>query len=333
MRMVEREAEMESSEHALLLARIHSYESGEYGLSEAITEIKDLKNQIRVRDRQVESVTQEINILQMQVHDLEDENEMLRDKLGLEKNVDVSRETKRYLKNRKNEIIALRSKVNNLEETVVQLKTINYSLRKQLAQGDFNQAQKVDTGTEAPSSSFIISERDQPDGGSTVPPASPKPSTHDVCLGVNFKLEDWKQKYEIILEENTALRIGLQEILDAMHKLTGSLLVNITLCHFTSTLSFLIRFTDEGTSDVIVQSPVLEELLREMSARGIINYPFPVTSVHLKVCNLEGKCAQLREDLHRSRYCGHLMQLKKYEDIKCSNTICNLFIQTRGEGG
>lgn len=51
----------------------------------------------------------------------------------------------------------------------------------------------------------------------------------------------------------------------------------------------------------MIQAPVLEELLREMSARGIINYPFPISSFHMKVCNLEGKCSQLREELHRVR--------------------------------
>ncbi|ODN05412.1 hypothetical protein Ocin01_01255, partial [Orchesella cincta] len=252
-----------------------------YGLSEAISEIKDMKSQIRVRDKQVESVTQEINILQMQVHDLEDENEMLRDKLGLERNVDVSRETKRYQKSRKNEVIALRSKVNHLEDNIVQLKTMNYSLRKQLAQLELNQHLTVE-GLQH-QGGLTLAERDRPDGGSV---ASPKPTSladkdaasGNLGLAVNFKPEDWKQKYEIILEENTALRKGLQEILDAMHKLT-----------------------DEGSSEFIIQSPILEDLLREMSARGIINYPYPITSFHLKVCNLEGKCAQLREDLHRIR--------------------------------
>lgn len=227
LKIVEKEAETESAEHAALLAKIHAYEAGEYGLSEAISEIKDLKNQVRIRDKQVESVTQEINILQMQVHDLEDENEMLRGKLGLERNVDVSRETKRYQKNKKNEIFALRSKVNQMDETIVQLKTTNYSLKKQLAQIEFHQ-QQYPVGTE-PLGVVVPAERDGPDGGSV---SSPKPAnavsdkdmTNSSILVVSntFKLEDWKEKYEIILEENTALRKGLQEILETMHKLTGN---------------------------------------------------------------------------------------------------------------
>ena len=57
--------------------------------------------------------------------------------------------------------------------------------------------------------------------------------------------------------------------------------------------------TDEGSSDVLIESPILENLLREMSARGLIHYPYGISSFHLKVCNLEGKNAQLREEIHR----------------------------------
>jgi hypothetical protein len=52
----------------------------------------------------------------------------------------------------------------------------------------------------------------------------------------------------------------------------------------------------------MIESPILENLLREMSARGLINYPYAISSFHLKVCNLEGKNSQLREELHRIRY-------------------------------
>jgi centrosomal protein CEP290 len=58
--------------------------SGEYGLSQAVQEIKDLKANLRLRDEKIEGLTSQVNQLGIAVNDTETENEELRERLGLD---------------------------------------------------------------------------------------------------------------------------------------------------------------------------------------------------------------------------------------------------------
>ncbi|XP_071791224.1 centrosomal protein of 290 kDa-like [Asterias amurensis] len=66
------------------LTRMSEYEAGEYGLVEAVQEIKECKKHITVRDRNIEELTQNVNKLEMALNDLLEENEELRGRLGLD---------------------------------------------------------------------------------------------------------------------------------------------------------------------------------------------------------------------------------------------------------
>nr|XP_006816174.1 PREDICTED: centrosomal protein of 290 kDa-like [Saccoglossus kowalevskii] len=66
------------------LVRMREYEAGEYGLADAVQEIKDGKKQIGVRDKDIEKLTQHVNKLELQMNDLMEENEDLRERLGLD---------------------------------------------------------------------------------------------------------------------------------------------------------------------------------------------------------------------------------------------------------
>jgi centrosomal protein CEP290 len=82
----------DSEKHAMLkekelnevLTRMREYESGDYQLQQAVNEIKGLKTQIKIRDRDIETLTKHLNKLDYQLEDVLQENDDLRAKLGME---------------------------------------------------------------------------------------------------------------------------------------------------------------------------------------------------------------------------------------------------------
>jgi len=52
-------------------------------LEEAVAEIKDFKKQIKIRDREIETLIKEVNKLELKMNDFLDENEELRERLGM----------------------------------------------------------------------------------------------------------------------------------------------------------------------------------------------------------------------------------------------------------
>ncbi|XP_064306563.1 centrosomal protein of 290 kDa isoform X2 [Phalacrocorax carbo] len=82
--LAEADAREKDKELVEALKRMRDYELGIYGLEEAVAEIKDLKKQIKIRDHEIETLIKEVNKLELKINDFLDENEELRERLGLE---------------------------------------------------------------------------------------------------------------------------------------------------------------------------------------------------------------------------------------------------------
>ncbi|XP_075006769.1 centrosomal protein of 290 kDa isoform X4 [Calonectris borealis] len=82
--LAEADAREKDKELVEALKRMRDYELGIYGLEEAVAEIKDLKKQVKIRDHEIETLIKEVNKLELKINDFLDENEELRERLGLE---------------------------------------------------------------------------------------------------------------------------------------------------------------------------------------------------------------------------------------------------------
>ena len=61
-----------------MIVQLRNYETGEFGLTEALTQIKELTQQRAVRDKHIEQLVETANSLKLTCDNLQDENLTLR---------------------------------------------------------------------------------------------------------------------------------------------------------------------------------------------------------------------------------------------------------------
>jgi Mg2+ and Co2+ transporter CorA len=63
---------------AELIRTVHRYESGTYGLAEATKEVKETRDQLKIRNDHIEKLIEQLNTLEDRIEDLALENSDLR---------------------------------------------------------------------------------------------------------------------------------------------------------------------------------------------------------------------------------------------------------------
>ena len=299
----EESAKDKAEELSDAITKLRKYESGEYGLKEAVDEIQSQKKAIKARDRQIEELMNQCNSLQFESSEIGEENSELREKLGMDKRetqyhatsesgVNGSKPTISSMGKHQEKALVqvMQREIERLEEERIQLKTDNRKLAQQLGQRaaklglNAEDLQAIQEYTEALKNRRLgitgLDDRD-PIHAIKMHESSVHMQKHlqekiDEATSLNKELSNLKTKYDDMFEENNKLREGMHEILDSVKE-------------------------QDGKSDVVVSCPVLEQLLIILDARHYYGDYKPAMGLKAQMEKLEGVNSHLRDQARKLR--------------------------------
>ncbi|KAF6339055.1 centrosomal protein 290 [Rhinolophus ferrumequinum] len=294
--LAEADAREKDKELVETLKRLKDYESGVYGLEDAVIEIKNCKNQIKIRDREIEVLTKEINKLEMKINDFLDENEALRERVGLEPKTMIDLTEFRHSKRLKQQQYRAENQI--LLKEIESLEEERLDLKRKIRQMGQEKGRRIATSgtvedlnlTENLSQENRMGER-KFDFMSLKNMSEAQSKNEFLSRELIEKERDiersrtiiakFQNKLKELVEENKQLEEGMKEILQAIKEMQKDPDVK------------------GGETSLII--PSLERLVNAIeskNAQGIFD-----ANLHLKaqVDQLTGRNEELRQELRESR--------------------------------
>ncbi|NXM58913.1 CE290 protein, partial [Illadopsis cleaveri] len=295
--LAEAHAREKDKELVETLKRMRDYELGIYGLEEAVAEIKDLRKQVKVREHEIESLIKEINKLELKINDFLDENEELRERLGLEPKTIIdlnefrnSKALKQQQYRAENQILL--QEIERLEEERIELKKHIRKLAQEKGRRvatiglDADNMQMTDSFTEEKGKDTrkldFLSRHDIAEAEAKNEYLATELRERERDLEKNRTvMAKFQSKLKELSEENKQLEQGMKEILQAIKEMQKD------------------SSMKGGETALII--PSLDRLVHAMESKnsdGIFD-----ASVHLKaqVDQLTGRNEELRQELRETQ--------------------------------
>ena len=293
-----------SEELSSAIAQLRAYEKGEYGLEEAVGEVRKLKRIGKTKDDKIQELTQAANQYQQQVGEVLEELNNWRSEQGLDPYDPSNNQTgsgsikskpkvKQWESQKQKDRALLQvmgREIERLEEERIQLKTENRKMARQLGHKaaelglnaeDLNSIEEYKKALKARRKGSL--EGNEADhlgiihqSQNTIRQQKDVEAKDELIANLEKEVIDYKSRYEELLEENDDLRQGMKEIHEDVK-------------------------SQDGQSDVLIHCPTLEKLVEILDARHLWGQYHPAQGLKAQISKLEGGNAELREQIRKER--------------------------------